>query len=96
MFAGIKILTDRYAKMHNITKVEAERRIKEFAEVLREELLDEDSDGIQLIDFITLKKVERKPKLGRNPKAPEKTYEIPASIGIKCELGKSFNEELNG
>lgn len=82
--------------MYGITKVEAEKRIKELVEVVREELLDENSSGIQLIDFLTLKKMQRKEKLGRNPLEPEKTYVIPATMGIKCELGKTFNQELNG
>jgi nucleoid DNA-binding protein len=44
---------------------------------------------------LTLRKVERKARKGRNPKNPEEEYEIPARLDIKCVLGKSLAEKLN-
>ena len=95
MFSGIKDLTERYSALKGITKKEAEDRVKDLIEVLRAELLDKSKDGIQFIDFITLKKKQRAAKKGRNPREPEKLYDIPAKIGIKAEVGKGFDKLLN-
>lgn len=94
-FSGIKSLSKRYADKYGLTYKEAELRIKEFLSVLREDLLDGSSDGVQFVDFLTLKKVKRKSKIGRDPRNPDKIYDIPPCIAIKCELGKKFKEELN-
>ncbi len=93
-YSGIHAMIDAYAKANKCTKKEAEVSVRNTIAVLKQVLLDSD-DGIQLIDFITLRKIERKARVGRNPLNPEVQYTIPAFIGIKAELGKAFEEELN-
>lgn len=95
MFAGVKALASRYAKKRMISQKEAERQMKAFFEVLHDELLNAENEGIQIIDFLTLKRVVRKSKIGRNPRQPGVEFVIPENVSIKCELGKTFKDELN-
>ncbi|MFI3211502.1 MAG: HU family DNA-binding protein [Peptostreptococcaceae bacterium] len=92
-FHGVNSLAKLYASEYNTTTVLAEERIREFKHILALGLLDEDYQGVQLMDTITLKKVVRKGKVGRNPKTKEETL-IPARIGIKAELGKKLFTDL--
>lgn len=88
-YEGIKHLSERYAKEHNISKKEARTLVTNFIGILRESLADPTTDGVQFIDFITLEKVERKPKLARNPRTNVEMI-VPKRMGIKVSLGKTF------
>jgi|AntRauTorckE6833_2_1112554.scaffolds.fasta_scaffold00366_16 DNA-binding protein HU-beta len=94
-YVGIVELTEALAEKEDITQMEAKERVKSFIDVLEDQLLREGRDGVQIIDTLTLRKVERKARKGRNPKNPEEEYEIPARLDIKCVLGKSLAEKLN-
>lgn len=94
-YSGITHIADSLAKKCDITKKEAENRVKDILSILEEELLDPEKDGVQFVDFLTLKKVERKAKLGRNPKNPNEVVSIPAQTSFKAELGKAFKKKLN-
>ena len=94
-FTGLEELTNALAEKKDITKKEAFEIVKDVISVMREELLREDSRGIQLVNFLTLTKVVRKAKLGRNPRRPTEEIHIPERNGIKLSLGKEFSKELN-
>lgn len=95
MYAGIIECAKTYSEMSGISKREAERRIKDIIAVFKTELLNSEKEGIQFIDFITLHRVFRKSRIGRNPKDPSKVYQIPKRVVIRAELGKSFKKDLN-
>ena len=95
VYSDIKGLSRRYATISGVTLEESEARVKDFLSAMKQELLDKNLSGLKIVNFLMLKKISRKAKVGRNPKVPDKTYEIPEQIAIKCELGKEFKEELN-
>lgn len=94
-FSGIVSLSVRYANKNNCTKKEALETVKSVIECLREELL-ESSDGVQIIDFITLRKVVRKSSIGRvSPYSPELGSKvIPARVKVKAVMSKQLSTEL--
>lgn len=92
-FHGIKTLAEIYSKKHNTTLKLAEERVREFVDLLEEGLLDENYEGVQFINSLTLRKVQRKAKIGRNPKTKEEVV-IPPRLGIKAEIGKNFAQKL--
>lgn len=92
-YHGIKSLAEIYAKDHNTTIKLAEERVKEMVELIEKGLADPNYDGIQFIDSITLRKVIRQPKKGRNPRTLEEVF-IPKRMGIKTEIGKNFSNIL--
>lgn len=92
-YHGIKSLAELYAKKHGTTLKVAEERVKEMKDLLVEGIVDDNYDGIQFIDSLTLKRVIRKSKIGRNPKTKEEFY-IPERIGIKAEIGKNLAQKL--
>ncbi|MBO8161073.1 MAG: HU family DNA-binding protein [Thermosipho sp. (in: Bacteria)] len=94
-FSGINDLANALAEKEKITKKEAKQRVYSFLEVLKNELLRSDKDGVQIIDFLTLEKVQRKEKIGRNPNNPEQEIIIPAHKTLKVKVGASFKEKLN-
>lgn len=94
-YSGIKKCSERLAEKSGISKLEASRRFRDALDVMRDELLHEECDGLQFLDFLTLKKVDRKARVGRDPKDTNRVFDIPPSIGIKCELGGDFFSELN-
>ena len=94
-FTGLEELTNALAKKRDITKKEAYDLVKDFIEVMKEEMLKEDNRGIQLVNFLTLTKVVRKAKLGRNPKNPTEEFHIPERNSLRLTVGKEFSEELS-
>ena len=94
-FHGIKSLAEIYAKKHQTTQKLAEERVREMVELIEEGIADPNYNGIQFVDSITLRRVVRKEKLGRNLKTKEEIL-IPSRIGIKAEIGKNFSNRLQG
>lgn len=92
-YHGIKTLAELYAKKHKTTLKVADERVKEMIDLLEAGLCDNNYDGIQFIDSITLKKVTRKSKIGRNPMTKEEVI-IPDRIGIKTCLSKTLLEKI--
>lgn len=93
-YIGMTELTNIYAEEMNITKKESEVQVKGFIKCLKDILLDETNDGLQLIDFMTIENVVRAERLGRNIRTGE-TVVVPAKNGLKVKVGNKFNEELN-
>lgn len=93
-YIGVHNLTKQYAKKHGVTLKESEKVVRNFIELLQDSLLDEEFDGVQFIDFLTLQRVERKPKIGRNVHT-NTPIAIPETVKIKVTLGKTFDSLLN-
>lgn len=93
VYHGVKSLSDMYAKKHNTTLKVAEERVKEMKDLLEEGLLDPNYDGIRFVDFITLKKVTRKSKIGRNPRTKVEVV-IPARPGVKTEISERIEKSM--
>ena len=94
-YYGITDLVNEYAEANNVTKKEARKAVKGVIASIHSSLLKDDCRGIQIIDFLTLEKVNRATRVGRNPLDTSKTYKIPARIRLKCNVGKSLDYELN-
>lgn len=94
-YIGRLTLVEKFAEANGIPKSKAGEYIDSFIDLMKESILDENFDGIQLIDFITLQRKEYKERLGRNPRKPEEEIFIPARVKIKAEVGKKFDEALN-
>lgn len=94
-YAGITDLTETYAEKYLVTKKEAEQVTRNVLEVMEEELLDENKNGLQFINFFTLEKVMRKARLGRNPRNPEQEVRIPEKMSLRVKVGKSLRDKLN-
>lgn len=93
-YSGITNLVERFASQNDVTKKEAEKAVKGTIEALKAELLDNDNDGVQLIGFITLEKVQRASREGRNPRTKE-PITIPAKMSLKIKVGSDLSTELN-
>ncbi len=94
-YTGISELATKYSIKEDITKKEADKRIRDILAIVKAELLSDETDGVQIIDFLTLRKVVRNPRVGRNPRNPEIEIKIPDKLDIKCIVGKAFSKELN-
>lgn len=92
-YHGIKSLAEKYAEKHGVTQKCAEERVREMIDLLAEGLADPEYNGVQFIDVLTMKKVIRKAKVGRNP-ITKIEVPIPERVGIKVEIGKSFASKL--
>lgn len=93
-YVGVNTLSKQYAKKHGVTIKEAESVVRNFIELFQNALLDENYDGVQFIDFLTLQRVERKSKVGRNVHT-NTPITIPEAVKLKVTLGKTFDNKLN-
>lgn len=92
-YHGKTSLAELYAKQYGTTQKVAEERLKEMVNIIELGLTDNNYDGIQFIDSITLKKVVRKAKLGRNPRTNVEVI-IPEHIGVKAIVGGKLASKL--
>ena len=75
-----------------IKKVEAEKAVKAFTEVVAEEL--KKGEKVQLVGFGTFEVKENKARTGRNPRTG-KSMKIKASKAPKFKAGKAFKDAVN-
>lgn len=75
-----------------IKKVDAEKALKAFTEVVTEEL--KAGNKVQLVGFGTFEVAQREARTGRNPQTGEE-MEIPASLSPKFKAGKALKDEIN-
>lgn len=94
-YIGVPELVKRYAKKHNVTLEVARKQVTGFIETLEESLLDTNYKGVQIKDFITLKRVQRTYVSNlnfivdsKNPKS------VKDSVSVTCSKGKSFDIKL--
>ena len=89
-YVGVNTFSKAYAKKYGVTIKESEMIVRNFIGLFQESLLD----GVQFIDFLTLQRVQRKAKMGRNVHTNTPTI-IPEAVKLKVTLGKSFDNKLN-
>jgi DNA-binding protein HU-beta len=80
------------AEKAEISKKDAEKAVKAFADVVTEELVR--GGRVQLVGFGTFEVVERPERPGRNPKSKE-PITIPASRVPKFKVGKPLKDQVN-
>lgn len=92
-YHGIKSLAKKYSEDKGITIKEAEERLRDMIKLLEYGISDLTHDGVQFVDSITLKRVIRKARVGRNPKTRIEV-KIPETYGVKTVLGKKFLDKI--
>lgn len=80
------------AEKAELTKVDAEKALKAFIEVVTEEM--KKGEKIQLVGFGTFEVSKRAARTGRNPQTGE-TIEIKASKAPKFKAGKALKDAVN-
>lgn len=80
------------AEKAEIKKVDAEKFIKAFTEVVADELVK--GGKVQVVGFGTFEVSERPEREGRNPKTGE-TMTIAASKSPKFKAGKALKDMVN-
>lgn len=85
-------LVSAIAEKAEITKKDAEKFLKAYETVVRDELVN--GGKVQSVGFGTFEVTERKEREGINPRTKE-TMVIPASKSVKFKVGKAFKEAVN-
>lgn len=80
------------AENADISKKDAEKAIKAFADVVTEEL--KKGEKVQLVGFGTFEVSERAAREGRNPQTG-KTMKIEACKAPKFKAGKALKDAIN-
>ncbi len=80
------------AESAGIKKVDAEKALKAFVDVVTEELVK--GEKVQLVGFGTFEISERPERTGRNPQT-KKPITIPASKAPKFKAGKALKDAVN-
>ena len=80
------------AENADISKKDAEKAIKAFADVVTEEL--KKGEKVQLVGFGTFEVSERAAREGRNPQTG-KTMKIAACKAPKFKAGKALKDSVN-
>ena len=80
------------AEKAELTKVDAEKALKAFIDVVTDEM--KNGGKVQLIGFGTFETTERAARTGRNPQTGE-TIEIKASTAPKFKAGKALKDAIN-
>ena len=86
-------IIDRTAKAANLTKSEADEAVTSFLDSVKEGLLS--GEKIAIIGFGSFSVVERKARMGRNPKTGEE-IEIPAMKTVKFKPAEKLKEVVSG
>ena len=85
-------LVSAIAEKTELKKVEAEKAVKAFVEVVTEEL--KKGGKVQLVGFGTFEVSKRAAREVRNPQT-KKTIKIPASNAAKFKAGKALKDAIN-
>ena len=80
------------AEKADIKKVDAEKALKAFTEVVAAEL--KKGEKVQLVGFGTFDVLERPARQGRNPRTG-KSMKIKASKAPKFRAGKALKDSIN-
>lgn len=81
------------AEKTGFTKKDAEQAVNATVKAVEEALIS--GDKVQLIGFGTFEVRQRKARMGRNPRNPEETIEIPASKAPAFKPGKALKDAVN-
>lgn len=80
------------ADQAELSKKDAEKALKAFADIVAEELRK--GGKVQLVGFGTFEVSERAPREGRNPQTGA-VMRIPASKAPKFKAGKALKDSVN-
>lgn len=80
------------AEKSELTKKDAEKALKAFEDVVKEELSNKGE--IRLVGFGTFDVIERAAHMGRNPQTKE-PMEIPSSTAPRFKAGKALKDAIN-
>ena len=81
---------DKISRKHGMHPDEVRSIVQDFLDLITEELSK--GNRFEFRDFGVFEVVRRKEKVGRNPKAPEKTVAIPACNAAKFTPGKRLKK----
>jgi DNA-binding protein HU-beta len=79
------------AKLTKLTKVDVAKVVDAFAEISKKEL--KKGGEISLVGFLSLKKVKRSARTGRNPRTG-KELKIAAKNVVKAKVGKTLQDAV--
>jgi DNA-binding protein HU-beta len=79
------------ASKTKMTKIAVSQMLHAFEETVTETLRS--NEGIQLVGFLTITKIQRKPKKGRNP-ATGASIDIPAKKAVKVKVGATLKNSI--
>ena len=85
-------LVSAIAEKTELKKVDAEKAVKAFVDVITEQL--KKGGKVQLVGFGTFEVSKRAEREGRNPQT-KKTIKIPASNAAKFKAGKALKDAIN-
>ena len=85
-------LVSAIAEKTELKKVDAEKAVKAFVEVVTEEL--KKGGKVQLVGFGTFEVSKRAAREGRTPQT-KKTIKIPATNAAKFKAGKALKDAIN-
>ena len=85
-------LVEAMASKSGLTKVDTEKALKAFVDVVTDEL--KNGGKVQLVGFGTFEVAERAERQGRNPKTGE-SITIGASKSPKFKAGKALKDAVN-
>lgn len=84
-------LIEAIAKSTKLTKVDVAKVVDAFAEVSKKEL--KKGGEVNLVGFLSLKKVKRSARIGRNPRTG-KELKIAAKNVVKAKVGKALQDAV--
>jgi len=84
-------LVEAMAKSTKLTKVDVVKVLDAFVEISKKEL--KKGGEISLVGFMSLKKVKRKARTGKNP-STGKEIKIPAKNVVKIKAGKALQDAV--
>ena len=86
-------LVSKISEKSGATKKETENFVNTFLDVVTEALVE--GDKIQLVGFGTFSTKERAARVGRNPRDPKQTIEIPSAIVPIFKAGEPLKKIVN-
>lgn len=84
-------LVEAIASKTELTKVQAEKALVAFMDIVKEELVK--GEKVQLVGFGSFEVAERAERQGRNPQTGESML-IPASKSPKFKAGKALKDAI--
>jgi DNA-binding protein HU-beta len=84
-------LIEALADSTDFTKVDVAKVIDSFVEICKKEL--KKGGEINLVGFVSMKKMKRKARIGKNPRTG-KELKIPAKNVVKVKAGKALQDAV--
>jgi len=81
------------ARRKGMDPKDVQRIVTEFLHTVTDNLVE--GNRFEFRDFGVFEVVERKPKIGRNPKSPETPILIPARKGVKFSPGRKLKNLIS-